>query len=138
MIQPGKYYGLWTVGQEVRTVAGAVFIGVNSFDVDEIGEVPDYGWARNAASDVARSVLGNRPGTVAWATVDREGRVAVFGDFGGTEIMSDYDSNVIPDRILARQLLRNACQRQIFNSYGGAPLDMRRAVRTAAPTTAAT
>ena len=28
---------------------------------------------------------GNRPGTVAWATVDREGHVAVFEDFGGTE-----------------------------------------------------
>lgn len=27
-------------------------------------------------SDVARSVLGNRPGTVAWATVDHAGRVA--------------------------------------------------------------
>jgi hypothetical protein len=85
MMQPGKRYGLWSVGQEVRTVAGAVFIGVNSFDADESGEVHDYAWARNAGSDVARSVLGNRPGTVAWATVEREGHVAVFEDFGGTE-----------------------------------------------------
>ncbi len=30
MVQPGKHYGIWTVGQEVQTVAGAVFIGVSS------------------------------------------------------------------------------------------------------------
>ncbi len=76
MVQPGKHYGVWTVGQEVQTVPGAVFIGVNSFNAIR-AEVPSHAWARNAASDVARSVLGNRPGTVAWATVDREGRIAV-------------------------------------------------------------
>lgn len=85
MVQPGKTYGLWTVGQEVQTVPGAVFIGINSFDADDSGEVPSYAWARNAASDVARSVLSDRPGTVAWASVDREGHVVVFEDFGGTE-----------------------------------------------------
>ena len=42
--------------------------------------------------------------------------------------MSDNDSNVIPDRILARELLRYAVQRQIFSPYGGEVLDVRRAV----------
>jgi hypothetical protein len=81
MIQPGKAHGWWTAGQEVRTVAGAVFIGVNRFDVEDGAEVPSYSWARNAASDVARAALGGQPGTVAWATVHRDGHAAVFEDF---------------------------------------------------------
>jgi hypothetical protein len=36
--------------------------------------------------------------------------------------------SVIPDRILARELLRYAVQRQIFSPYGGEVLDVSRAV----------
>lgn len=55
MIQPGKHFGIWTTGQEVQTVAGAVLIGINGFAADDItkAEVPSYAWARNAASDIA-------------------------------------------------------------------------------------
>jgi len=80
MVQPGKTFGWWETGQAVETVAGALFIGVNSFDASPDGHVPGYAWARNAASDVARAALGDRPGTVGWATVDRDGNVAVFED----------------------------------------------------------
>jgi hypothetical protein len=82
MVQPGKNAGIWTAGQEVQTVPGAVFIGVNAFDVDDGAEVPSYSWARDAAAAVARTVLGDRKGTVAWATVDRDGHVGVFEDSG--------------------------------------------------------
>lgn len=42
--------------------------------------------------------------------------------------MTGNDSNLIPDRIIARELLRHAVQRQIFSPYGGGLLDVRRAV----------
>jgi hypothetical protein len=81
MIQPGKEHGIWITGQAVETVPGVVFIGANSFDPHPSGEVPSYAWARNAAAQIAREALGDRPGTVAWATVERDGHVAVFEDF---------------------------------------------------------
>lgn len=80
MVQPGKTPGIWETGQEVRTVAGAVFIGVNSFTTEENAEVPSFAWARNTASDLARSVLGEQPGTVGYAVVRRDGTTAVFED----------------------------------------------------------
>lgn len=79
MYQPGKTHGIWVTGQEVVTVPGAIFWGINSFTPD--AGVPSYGWARNAAAETARTALAGRPGTTAWASVARDGHVAVFEDF---------------------------------------------------------
>jgi hypothetical protein len=79
MYQPGKEFGWWEAGQEVCTVPDVAFIGVNRFEAE--GDVPSFAWARNAAAEVAREHLGGRPGTVAWASVNREGHAAVFEDF---------------------------------------------------------
>jgi len=80
MIQPGKTYGWWRLGQQVETVAGVVFIGING-DAPAGSAVPDYAWARDMASMVAATVLGaDREGTVGWATVDRDGYVTVTED----------------------------------------------------------
>ena len=79
MTQPGKTRGIWLTGQQVQTVPGAVFIGVNSFDGTTPG-VPSFGWARNMAVHVARLALGGKDGTVAYAAVERDGYVAVFED----------------------------------------------------------
>jgi hypothetical protein len=81
MVQPGKEHSWWTVGQQVETVMGVVFIGANSFEVEEGAEVPSLAWARNAAAEIARTALAGRTGTVAWATVDRDGQATVFEDF---------------------------------------------------------
>jgi hypothetical protein len=76
MIQPGKEYGIWMPGQEVRTVHGVVILARQM----DAGQLPDYGEACEMCRAVARSVLGSKPGTVAHAVVEREGSVAVFED----------------------------------------------------------
>lgn len=86
LYQPGKTFGVWETGQQVVTVRGAVFLGVNSFD--PTGPVLSFSWARNAASEVAREILGDRPGTVAFASVDRDGHAAVFEDFPRAGVQS--------------------------------------------------
>lgn len=78
MYQPGKTYGIWTVGQEVCTVSGRAFLAVDSFE--RRGDLPDYGWARDAASKFARATMGDLPGTTAWAVVRRDGTAVVFED----------------------------------------------------------
>lgn len=78
MVQPGKTHGWWTIGQEVETVMGAVFLGRNR--CDGAGSYPSYGTARNAASVVARGALGEREGTVAWVTVESDGYWSVHED----------------------------------------------------------
>lgn len=83
MFQPGKSYGVWLTGQEVVTVHGAVFWGLNRWGAEDCPA--SYSWARNAAAGAARAGLGDRRGTVAWATVNRDGTWAVFGDFGRQE-----------------------------------------------------
>jgi hypothetical protein len=57
MYHRGKAHGIWTAGQEVRTVRGVVFIGRNTFTDDPDATVPSYSWARDAASRVAREAL---------------------------------------------------------------------------------
>jgi len=79
MIQPGKERGIWTAGQEVKTVEFRVYLAVNGTpEPDE----PLQGWseARNKTCADARQALRGRPGTVAYAVVDRDGQVAVFED----------------------------------------------------------
>lgn len=85
MFQPGKQYGIWTVGQPVSTVAGVVFVAVNGFE-PAVG-VPSLSWARNAACLLARERLraGGRGGTVAYAVV-RSDSVVVFEDFGDEDL----------------------------------------------------
>ena len=79
LVQPGKQYGIWTVGQPVEPVPG-VWAGINSFT-----EAPSYAHARNDAADAARAALGGRPGTVAHVSVRLDGSFAVFEDFGTRE-----------------------------------------------------
>ena len=82
MYQPDKHYGIWFVGQPVHTVHGVVFIAVNSRA--PAGAVPSLSWARDAACLLARERLhaDHHAGTVAYATVRRDGHTAVFEDFG--------------------------------------------------------
>jgi hypothetical protein len=92
MIQPGKTRGIWTTGQEVRTIAGVVFIAAN----DDTGNdrVNGYQWAREACRQLAGQALADSwkahsdadrprhaPGTTAHAVVTRDGNASVFEDF---------------------------------------------------------
>jgi hypothetical protein len=79
LIQPGKARGVWTDGQPVITVRGALFLVGDGF--------ADYATARATAVHLGELALaehaaaGQPPelaGTVAWATVDRDGHAAVF------------------------------------------------------------
>lgn len=88
MYQPGKQVGLWTYGQEVRTVHGVIFLAANRFTDPEPGSapIPPYSWARNAAEDVAATERVaswkarctadpsrmHAPGTTGHATVTRD------------------------------------------------------------------
>lgn len=80
MVQPGKTRGVWTVGQAVETVKGLVFLGVDGSHDESRGPVQSWSAARDAASGAAQAARGDRPGTVAYAVVSRDGRVAVFED----------------------------------------------------------
>jgi hypothetical protein len=77
---PGMRPDHWTVGQEVRTALGVIFIGVNSHRDERGTGFPGYGEARNRAAEAARAMLGDTPGVTAWATVTRDGEAAVFTD----------------------------------------------------------
>lgn len=79
LVMPGKEHGVWTLGQPVEHVEGVVFLGRNSFDA---GASSSYAEARNFAADAARKALGDRPGTVGWATIYSDGGWSVFEDFG--------------------------------------------------------
>ena len=78
MCQPGKDHGIWTVGQEVETVYGAIFYGHTGYDADQPARVPGYHAACDMADLAAFRQLGDRPGTTAHAVVRRDGDVAVF------------------------------------------------------------
>jgi hypothetical protein len=67
MYQPGKELGIWEMGQEVRTVMGAVFAGYNRSE--DTGGLPFFSWARAKAAEVAEAELGEGAGTVAFAVV---------------------------------------------------------------------
>jgi hypothetical protein len=75
---PGKEAGYWTTGQEVRTVPGVVFCGVNSFNGPP--GLRGYDWARNQAARAAWAAMGDQPGTVGWATVRRDGTAHICED----------------------------------------------------------
>jgi hypothetical protein len=77
MYFPGMRRNWWTLDQEVCTVMGVVFLGVNSWESKN--GFPDYGWAREQAAQFARKALQG-PGVTAWANVSRDGDVAVFTD----------------------------------------------------------
>ena len=78
LVQPGKEYGWWEIGQKVETVPGVVILSVNSFKAG--ADIPSHSWARNATSQVAKRVLGDAPGTVSYASISRDGTWAVFED----------------------------------------------------------
>lgn len=91
MYQPGKDRGIWTTGQEVRTIHGVVILAANRWEDPEPGSppIPPYTWARATAEDIAaaarvaawktRTARGpHRPGTTAYAVVFRDGNVSVF------------------------------------------------------------
>lgn len=80
MVQPGKTRRIWTVGQPVETVEDLVFLGVNSSGDEGRGPVPSWSAARDAASEAAKAARGDRPGTVAYAVVSRDGHVTVVED----------------------------------------------------------
>src|SRR5687767_5399207 len=65
---PGKTWGFWRHGQEVEHPDGAWPTTGGS----------DYSEASQAASVAAAVALGERPGTVGWTVIDREGNWSVF------------------------------------------------------------
>lgn len=83
MIQPGKQRGFWTVGQEVRTVPGVMFLAVN--DDEPRGNCLAYHHARRLCYVVAGDVLAHdwhrrrdadpsrlhAPGTTSHVTITR-------------------------------------------------------------------
>jgi hypothetical protein len=75
MVMPGKVPGRWATDQEVETVAGAVFLAT---DPDSPGSclLPGFETARDLALALARAALGERPGMIGWATVERDGTVS--------------------------------------------------------------
>ena len=92
MIQPGKIRGIWTTGQDVRTLPGVVILATN----DDIGKagVPGFTYARHychvIAGEYQAAVWKARrdatdvlvsPGTTAHAVVTRDGNASVFEDF---------------------------------------------------------
>lgn len=83
MVQPGKHYGCWEVGQEVVTVPGVVLLAVNNSTSEPLPyatPVPGYSWARNEAWEIARRYLADADGTTAYANISRDGTFAVFED----------------------------------------------------------
>lgn len=74
LAMPGKESRWWTVGQPVEHPDG-VWAGANTFDAEQ-----SYAAARNEASLAASRALGDRPGSVAYAAVHRDGTWAVFDD----------------------------------------------------------
>lgn len=78
LVQPGKQMDWWQVGQTVEQVPG-VWVGINSFD-----DPQSYATARNLASEAAAAQLGDRPGTVAWATIGSDGNAHVYEDSART------------------------------------------------------
>lgn len=92
MIQPGKTRGIWTTGQDVRTLPGVVILATNS-DTGK-GAVLGYNAARHYCHVVAgqyqvatwkerrdRTDELVSPGTTAHAVITRDGNAAVFEDF---------------------------------------------------------
>lgn len=92
LYMPGKTRNRWAPGQPVRTVAGIVLLSHNRTS-NVAGFVPDHSRARDLAARIAalelRAWAAERPGfhnlagglgTVGWATVDRDGFVAVSED----------------------------------------------------------
>jgi hypothetical protein len=75
MVLPGKHYGIWYIGQEVRTVEGVTFTCTEG---KPSGDTPGYREARDMAIKAGLEALGDRPGTVATATVVRDGSAAIF------------------------------------------------------------
>lgn len=77
LVQPGKEFGIWIVGQVVEVVPG--------FWLADALALPDNPYsftvARTNAIDAAAKQLGDRPGTVGWAVIGRDGHAAVFEDF---------------------------------------------------------
>jgi hypothetical protein len=80
LVLPNKTSGWWTVGQQCLTVPGAIFLGHNkpTRDGGPVDGMPSYSWARNEAMDLAERLLGDRPGTVGYASIRRDGTWAVF------------------------------------------------------------
>lgn len=79
MVQPGKTRGQWVTGQEVYTVPGVVLIGANTYNDDMVPEgVAGLSWATMRAEEIAAAELHGRPGTTAYAIIDRDGEASVF------------------------------------------------------------
>lgn len=74
---PGKRHGLWEYGQEVRPIEGVVLAAVNAFESHD-ERIMSGSQARYLAEQVARAALGDREGTVAYASIFESGSWAVF------------------------------------------------------------
>jgi hypothetical protein len=74
LVQPGKERGIWTLGQPVYTVRGALFLAA-----DDDSRFMSYRVARGACVAVAESRLAETDagGTVAYAVIERDGHVTV-------------------------------------------------------------
>jgi hypothetical protein len=84
MYLPGKQRGIWTIGQEVHTVPGVLFLATTGYH--PAPGVPSLSWARSTACDIAREVLRADPrgGTVAYVIVESDvDGVAVYEDSEG-------------------------------------------------------
>jgi hypothetical protein len=108
LFQPGKTRGQWTSGQQVCTVHGAVLLAQNT--ANPAGLVPGLNRVRDMASRIAARELltwvaahPDRPdgplGTVGWASVGRDGHVAVTEDcLTPAELASDTPAAEICER----------------------------------------
>ncbi|HEX4399671.1 MAG TPA: hypothetical protein VH136_18675 [Trebonia sp.] len=74
MVQPGKQRGIWMLGQRVFTVRGALFLAA-----DDDTRFMSWRVARGAAVALAQARLAetDEGGTVAYATISRDGHVTV-------------------------------------------------------------
>lgn len=80
MYQPGKQRGVWTVGQEVRTVPHCVFPANRTMNDPQAGTL-DHGTARTLAEALAvnyAKARGVTTGTAGYALLYRDGDWAVF------------------------------------------------------------
>lgn len=73
---PGKQHGCWVQGQEVEPGEGCWLADSRAWD----GPLAYHG-ATQAADEASADQLGVRPGQSGYATVDRDGRWAVWEGF---------------------------------------------------------
>lgn len=92
IVLPGKERGWWTPGQTVETLDGMIYLGRNTFDD---AEPLTYGRARENALEAAAAALGDRAGTVAYASISPDGTWSVFEDVPLSKIATPEPASTV-------------------------------------------